>query len=208
MLYLGPVTSHPAPTLRERKRSRTRQDIRDAAMELFAERGFDAVTVTDIAARAEVGRRTFFRYFPDKQDVLFADDADLHLLLATAIESTARPLAPLDDRLPDAVRAVRAGVSALADTIARRALRSPAREQLIASSPQLQACSDAKERAYTDTARSTLLRHGADTRTARLASHIGASCYATAHAETVHTPSLLPKSVDEAFQRLGQLKDL
>ena len=67
----------PALTLRERKQHRTREAIIDAAMTLFSERGFDAVTVTDIAARAEVGRSTEFRYFTDKQEALFADDVEM-----------------------------------------------------------------------------------------------------------------------------------
>nr|WP_239001050.1 TetR family transcriptional regulator [Jiangella asiatica] len=64
-------------TLRDRKQQRTREAIIDAAHALFAERGFDNVTVTDIAERAEVGRSTFFRYFGDKQEVVFGDDGDV-----------------------------------------------------------------------------------------------------------------------------------
>src|SRR5436853_5912806 len=63
-------------SLTDRKRRRAKQAIRRAALELFSERGFDAVSVTDIAERAEVGRTTFFRYFGDKQEVLFSDPAD------------------------------------------------------------------------------------------------------------------------------------
>jgi AcrR family transcriptional regulator len=59
--------------LREIKRERTRQALVDAAYDLFAERGFEATTIADIAARAEVGTRTFFSYFPTKEDVLFPE---------------------------------------------------------------------------------------------------------------------------------------
>src|SRR5260221_14521272 len=60
-------------SLTDRKRRRAMDAIRQAALELFSERGFDAVSVTDIAERAEVGRTTFFRYFGDKQEVLFSE---------------------------------------------------------------------------------------------------------------------------------------
>jgi AcrR family transcriptional regulator len=56
--------------LREAKKARTSQTIVDAAMELFRRRRFAEVSIDDIAAAAEIGRRTFFRYFPTKVDVL------------------------------------------------------------------------------------------------------------------------------------------
>jgi AcrR family transcriptional regulator len=69
--------------LRELKRSRTRQALVDAAYELFAAKGYEATTIAEIAARAEVGTRTFFSYFPTKEDVLFpASDARVRITLA------------------------------------------------------------------------------------------------------------------------------
>lgn len=59
--------------LRERKRRRTFKAIHDAALRLFEERGYGAVTVADIAEAAEVSRATVFAYYPAKEDIVAGD---------------------------------------------------------------------------------------------------------------------------------------
>src|ERR1700721_2359867 len=61
----------PATGLRARKKAQTRTRIADTAMGLFVERGFDQVTVVEIAAAAEVGVSTVFNYFPTKEDLFY-----------------------------------------------------------------------------------------------------------------------------------------
>jgi AcrR family transcriptional regulator len=60
-----------ATDLRERKKARTRAQIADTAMTLFADRGFDEVTVAEVAETADVGVSTVFKYFPTKEDLFF-----------------------------------------------------------------------------------------------------------------------------------------
>jgi AcrR family transcriptional regulator len=57
--------------LRERKKQRTRELIADAALELFLEHGFDAVTIADVARHADVDAKTIYNYFPSKPDLVF-----------------------------------------------------------------------------------------------------------------------------------------
>jgi AcrR family transcriptional regulator len=70
------------PSLRERKKALTREAIVRAAHRLFSERGFDNVTVAEIADAANVSVKTLFVYFRSKEDLAFADDALLEAMLA------------------------------------------------------------------------------------------------------------------------------
>jgi AcrR family transcriptional regulator len=62
--------------LRERKKDQTREALATAAFELFQTKGYEATTVAEIARAANVSRRTFFRYFPTKDALLFIDNSD------------------------------------------------------------------------------------------------------------------------------------
>jgi AcrR family transcriptional regulator len=72
----------------------TRERLRTAALELFAERGFQATTVPDIVGRAGVTRRTFFRHFSDKREVFFGDD-EIPALAARTIAEAPDGVPPL-----------------------------------------------------------------------------------------------------------------
>ena len=79
--------------LRERKKARTRASLREHALRLFREKGYQATTVEQIAAAAEVSPSTFFRYFPTKEDVVLQDDMDTRMV--EALERQPAGLGPL-----------------------------------------------------------------------------------------------------------------
>jgi AcrR family transcriptional regulator len=87
------MTAMSTPGLRERKKRKTRWAIQEHALRLFAEQGYDATTVEQIAAAAEISPSTFFRYFPTKEDVVIQDEYDP--LLATMLEKAPADLSPV-----------------------------------------------------------------------------------------------------------------
>lgn len=76
--------------LRETKKLRTRQEIADQAMRLFAKCGFDRVTVAEVAAAADVSEKTVFNYFPSKEDLFFDEVPAREAALVGAIRSRER----------------------------------------------------------------------------------------------------------------------
>lgn len=118
----------PRPGLRERKKAKTRAAIQRSALRLFAEQGYEATTVEQIAEAAEVSPSTFFRYFPSKEDVALYDDLDP--LFIAAFEAQPAGLSPIQ-ALRGALHAVFEGLPT--DEMARQWERA----QLILSIPEL-----------------------------------------------------------------------
>lgn len=81
--------------LRARKKARTRDAIADAAISLFLAHGFDQVSVSDIAAAAEVSKPTLFRYFPTKEDLVLHRFADHHGEAARVVRNRRPGVSPM-----------------------------------------------------------------------------------------------------------------
>src|SRR5271168_4668639 len=79
-----------------RNREEVRRRLQQAALELFRERGYDATTTAEIAARAGVTERTFFRHFPDKREALFDGEDEFRAALADGVLSAPEDLKPMD----------------------------------------------------------------------------------------------------------------
>ena len=101
-----------------------------AALELYREHGFEQATVAEIAKRAGLTERTFFRHFADKREVLFVGAASLQDLFVTAVAEAPEPASPID--------AVAAGLEALGEVFVDRRDYSRLRQAVIVANAELQ----------------------------------------------------------------------
>jgi len=104
--------------------------LAQAAFELFGERGFEQTTAAEIAARAGLTERTFFRHFADKREVLFWGSGELQELLVGAVVSAPESAAPID--------AISAALAAAAAMFQERREGSRQRQAIIAGHADLQ----------------------------------------------------------------------
>jgi len=121
----------PALGRRDRKRLETRNGLAAVALELFAERGFDAVTVNDIADRADVDPSTFFRHFGSKEVVIFSEFGDWTGRLGGAVRSQPAELPLLET--------MRVGIKELVVMLMVDIDNERRRSELIESSPSVRA---------------------------------------------------------------------
>jgi AcrR family transcriptional regulator len=123
-------------SLRARKKARTRQQIADAAAALFASKGFDAVTVAEVARLADVSEQTVYNFFPSKEQLVLDEDAAFEARLVRMVRER-----PAGTSLADAVRAE---AHAFLDEVRRR----PKGPQKAGGMPYLISVSPALRRAW------------------------------------------------------------
>lgn len=124
--------------LRERKKRERRRRIEDAALDLFEQHGFDGTTIEQIAAAADIAPRTFFYYFPTKEDVVLADYATRLDRILTELAARPDSEAPWS-ALQAAFVVVAADYEAARDDLVRRFTIMAANATVYARSLQLQA---------------------------------------------------------------------
>ncbi len=139
----------------------TRERLETAALELFAEKGYEGTTAAQIAARAGVNRATFFRHFADKREVLFGGDDVLADLFVVAIQT-----APAGATLTDYVQAAVASADKVMNPQQR--IKSAQRLRVLAVSTEVQERGLLKQARTARSVGDALRQRGMDELTARL----------------------------------------
>ena len=148
-----------------------------AATELFLDRGFDMTTVADIANRAGVTERTFFRYFADKREVLFGNPKTYNTVFTDAIADTPAGATPLE--------AVAAALQAAGSFFAGRHEGARIRQRIIDANPALQEREQIKRLRLTEAIASALQARGTPEAAARLTAELGTVAFHHAFARWV-----------------------
>jgi AcrR family transcriptional regulator len=172
----------------------SRSRLLEAALELYAKRGFDNTTVAQIAERAGLTERTFFRHFADKREVLFGGAEAFEGAFVTAVAD-----APTKTPLLDAVAA---GLEAAAAQLPKREIARQ-RQAIIAANPELQERELIKFAAISSALADVLRRRGVREPAASLTAEMAASSFRIAFERWVDTknrrglPELLQESLDQ-----------
>lgn len=188
-------------SLRERKRRVVRQRIIEAADELFAAKGFDNVSVTDIAARADVGRTTFFRYFGDKAEVVFAHEEEM---LEQITQSAASESMGPARTAAEAVEQLRTIVVALCDYASDNIDGYALHYELVEKHLELRAHDALKTQLIADRFTQLLVGRGTSEPTAVFASQVALACYQIARRRAT-SPTQLGAETQTAFDQLAAL---
>jgi AcrR family transcriptional regulator len=173
-----------------------RSRLEDAALALYSERGFDNTTVAEIAERAGVTERTFFRHFADKREVLFGSGEGFVERLVTPIVGAPASATPIE--------AAVAGLEATATVLQERHEFARRRQAVIAASPQLRERELIKLAFLTDAVAGALGRRGVKAPTARLTAEIALAVFRTAYERWVEKTNrkALPRLLGESLRQL------
>ncbi len=164
-------------------------------MELYVERGFDQTTVAEIAARAGLTERTFFRHFADKREVLFAGAGELQEFLVKALASAPDSAAPID--------AVAAAFEAAGALLQERGEYAGQRQAVIAANAELQERELIKLASLASALAATLRQRGVRDPAASLAAEAGIAVFKIAFerwasdTNQADLPQVIRESLDE-----------
>ena len=167
-----------------------------AAMELILERGYHEVTVAEIAEHAGLTKRSFFRHFADKREVLFAGAADFERAVVDAVRAAPPAVAPLD-AVVAALAGAGAPIAAWGDAARRR-------QRLVASAPELRERELIKMDAVSTAVAGVLRERGVDGLAASLAAQVGVAAFTTAFQQwaDAEEPAHLGAIMDDALAQL------
>jgi AcrR family transcriptional regulator len=166
-----------------------------AALALFGERGFESTTVAEIANRAGLTERTFFRHFPDKREVLFAGGTELLDLLVSTVADAPESAAPID--------AAAAGLAVVAAELQGRREFARERQAVIAANPELQERELIKLASWAEAIADTLRHRGVSDPAASLAAEVAIAVFRTTFARWIDADDApeLPQLLRESFDR-------
>jgi AcrR family transcriptional regulator len=170
--------------------------LEQAAYELFRDRGYEPTTVADIAKRAGLTERTFFRHYADKREVLFGGAATLHAELMRALDG-------LPAEVP-AIEAVRIAVKAIALLMHGRRALARERQRIVAAHLDLQERDLIKRAALTTVLAQALQQRGVLEPAASLAADMGIAVFYVGFGRWLDDPAgrELVEIVDEGFDQL------
>ena len=170
--------------------------LEQAAMELFIERGFEQTTVTEIATRAGLTQRTFFRYFADKREVLFWGAGALQELLVSTVASAPDSTAPID--------AVATALEAVGPVFAERREYSRRRQAVIDANPELRERELIKLATLASAIAGALRKRGVSDPAASLTAEAGIAVFKIAFMQWIYQtgPVSLPQIIRESLDEL------
>jgi AcrR family transcriptional regulator len=175
-----------------------RRRLQQAALELFRERGYEATTTAEIAAKAGVTERTFFRHFPDKREALFDGEEAFRAALSDAVVAAPEDLTPMGALL----WAFRSVERVLEDN---RSFSEP-RQAVIAQTPALEERMRTKTAGLISAVSAALCRRGVDEGAATLAAQVGMAAFGYAVSAWIGDPAPgLDAHLTRAFDELHAL---
>jgi AcrR family transcriptional regulator len=167
-----------------------------AALELYGERGFEQTTVAEIANRAGLTERTFFRHFADKREVLFAGASELEQLLVSTVANAPEGLAPID--------AAAAGIEAAGAAIQEGGELPQQRQAIITASAELQERELIKLASLASALADALRRRGVAEPAASLTAEAAIAVFKIAFERWINEPDQqdLPRRIRESLDEL------